>query len=63
MIFTKCKIGRMAVTRQDTDNKNNTIQIYKIDNVQNSTNPIYKIDNLVCTGILGAYLKCNKYVC
>ncbi len=54
---------RMTVTRQDTDNKNNNIQIYKIDNVQNSTNTICKIDNLVCTGMLGANLKCNKYMC
>ncbi len=37
-----------------TDNKNNNIQMYKIDNVQNSTNTICKIDNLVCTGMLGA---------
>ncbi len=37
--------------------------IYKIDNVQNSTNTIYKIDSLVCTGMLGANLKFNKYVC
>ncbi len=31
--------------------------------MQNSTNTIYKIDNSVCTGMLGANLKCNKYVC
>ncbi len=37
--------------------------VYKTDNVQNSTKTIYKIDNLVCTGMLGANLKCNKYVC
>ncbi len=37
---------RVTVTRQDTDNKNNNIQIYKIDDVQNSTNTIYKIDNM-----------------
>ncbi len=55
--------NRMTVTRQDTDNTNNNIQIYKIDNVQNITNTIYKIDNLVCTSMLGANLKCNKYVC
>ncbi len=55
--------NRMNVTRQDTDNTNNNIQIYKIDNVQNSTSTVYKIDNLVCTGMLGANLKCNKYVC
>ncbi len=28
--------NRMIATRQDTDNKKNNIQIYKIDNVQNS---------------------------
>ncbi len=36
-----------------------------MDNMQNSTNTIYKIDkidNSVCTGMLGANLKCNKYV-
>ncbi len=54
--------NRMTV-RQDTDNNNNNIQIYKMDNEQNSTNTIYKIDNLVCTGILGANVKCNEYVC
>ncbi len=54
---------RMKATGQDTDNKNNNKQIDKIDNVQNITNTIYKIDNLVCTGMLGANLKCNKYAC
>lgn len=46
------------MTRQDTDNKNNNIQI---DNVQNSKNTIYKISNLVCrpTGVLSANLKCK----
>ncbi len=34
--------NRMTVTRQDTDNKMNNIQIYKIDNVQISTDTIYK---------------------
>ncbi len=28
--------NRMTATRQDTDNKKNNIQIFKIDNVQNS---------------------------
>ncbi len=47
---------------QDTDNKKNNGQIYKMDNMQNSTNTIYKIDNSVCTVMLGVNLKCNKYV-
>ncbi len=33
-----------------------------MDNMQNSTNAIYKIDNSVCTGMLSANLRCNKYV-
>ncbi len=37
--------------------------IYKLDIVKNYTNTIYKLDNLLCTGLLGANLKCNKYVC
>ncbi len=53
---------RMTATGQDTDNKKNNGQIYKMDNMQNSTNTIYKIDNSVCTGMLGVNLKCNKYV-
>ncbi len=51
--------------QQNECDKTQIIQIiiYKIDDVQNSTNTVYKIDNLVCTGMLGANLKCNKYVC
>ncbi len=41
---------RMTATGQDTDNKKNNVQIYKMD-------------NSVCTGMLDANLKCNKYVC
>ncbi len=51
--------NRMTATGQDTDNKK---IIDKIDNVQNSTNTIYKIDNVVCTGMLGANLKCNMLI-
>ncbi len=36
--------------------------IYKLDIVKNYTNTIYKLDNLLCTGLLGANLKCNKCV-
>ncbi len=70
------KCDRMTATGQDTDDNNNlknliklnknnnsNVQIYKMDNMQNSTNTIYKIDNSVCSGMLGANLKCNKYVC
>ncbi len=35
--------------------------IYKLDIVKNCTNTIYNLDNLVCTGMLGANLKCNNY--
>ncbi len=41
----------------------NMYKYKKLDNMQNSTNTIYKIDNLICTGMLGANLKCNKYAC
>ncbi len=51
--------NRMTAPRQDTDNKKNYIQIYKIDNMQNSNNTIYKGDNLVCTSMLGVHLKCK----
>ncbi len=54
---------KMTATGQDTDNKKTIVQIYEMDNMQNSTNTIYKIDNSVCTGMLSANLKCNKYVC
>ncbi len=45
---------RMTATGQDTDNKKNNLQIYKIDNVQNSKNTIYNIDSYVCTGMICA---------
>ncbi len=50
--------------QQNDSDKTQIIQItiYKINNVQNSTNTVYKIDNLVCTGMLGADLKCNMCV-
>ncbi len=54
---------RMTATGQDTDNTKNNVKIYKMDNMQYSTNTIYKIDNSVCTCMLGANLKFNKYVC
>ncbi len=57
--------GDRSSTVQQNDKTRRIIKtiIYKIDNVQNSTNTIYKIDSLVCTGMLGANLKFNKYVC
>ncbi len=54
--------NRMTATGQDTDNKKNNIQIYKIDNVQNSKNTIYNIDNYVCTFMICANLKCINNV-
>ncbi len=49
------QFDRMTVTGQDTDNKKIMYKYTKWT--------IYKIDNSVCTGMLGANLKCNKYVC
>ncbi len=39
--------------------KNNNIQIYKIDHVQNT---IYNIDNYVCKGMIYENWNVNKYV-
>ncbi len=47
LVIEAPQCDRMTVTKQDTDNKKNNIQIYKIDNVQNSQNTIYKIDHFV----------------
>ncbi len=44
--------NRMTATGQDTDNKKNNVQIYKMDNIQNRQ-----------FSMLGANLKCSKYVC
>ncbi len=62
LVRVASQCDRMTATGQDTDNKKNNGQIYKMDNMQNSTNTIYKIDNSVCTVMLGVNLKCNKYV-
>ncbi len=51
--------NRKTATGQDTGNKKNNIQIYKIGNVQKSKNTLYNIDNYVCTGMICANFKCK----
>ncbi len=57
LVTEALQCNRMTATGQDTDNKKNNIQIYKIDNVQNIKNTMYNIDNYVCTAMICANLK------